>query len=262
MVPTNPGIKDGKIYYHKYNVNYTIYSNLCVWLSLCLTILVFICHFGRILYLTKVNKIENEMIESENSLNTSVNDIFPPKKDKQKLGIQYYYIWSFHVCTFLSIIFSMISTIIVLLYYVFNILIINCTFTFCLSITCNFIVKWLAYCIGIIRIFSTFHGSHFEYNNKYKILFVSWLAFVLIFTVCHFVFFMKGYPIFDNDTVWCQLSSNLIIHLTNMALDITLNILLMSLFIKPAALLSKNSESISEGYLYLYICFIFIYLIC
>ena len=243
------GVDNGILYFFDnptMNGDYMfIFDCICTISGLGITILLFMCHFSRILYVYKTSSKEPQI--GENVLN--IRDIFPSKDDKYKLGISYYYIYSYHILTILSLLFGLINTIIgVISNLSGDMQIFKCGVSFVIITLSYTLVKFCIYGTGILRIFNTFHGSALAYNNKIKTLLVIYLIVSVGFNCVNVTYFTKGYVIKeDNELEWCQIGANLITMIISSSFEASTNIVLAILFIKPAIILSKNIDQKPES---------------
>ena len=250
MVLTHPGIEDGVFYYLSNPTSkgglVNILQTLCVGLSAFIGISLFICHGTRLCYLFKNAKTEQNM--DENGI--YIQDIFPSKNDKHKLGISYYYVWSYHILTVIAIIFCFGNLVNGVVYDILwsSKLLVTCRWSLLTSTLTWNVVKFCIYCMCILRIFNTFHGSYLDYSNKIKISVLVYLVAAITFMVLHAGFLSQGYDIKENGVFkWCQFGSNVISLAITGVFEGTMNILLLALFVKPAMVLSKNSENKPES---------------
>ena len=246
MVLEYTGIQDGVLYFYSdpNTVGLLIVRIMCFGVSILLFISLLIIHFGRLYYIYKISKIEANM--DYNGIH--IQDIFPSKNDKIKLGISYYYIWSYHILTILALIFGLYTIVAGTLVELFSIVIINCSFSLLPISFSWYFVKICVYGMGILRIFNTYKGSYFDYSNKFKAFILVYLFISIIYLIIHFAIFTKGYPITENGELkWCQYGGNVISGFFTSSLEGTMNIILCFSFIRPAILLSKNSDNIPES---------------
>ena len=245
MVLTKAGIEDGIFYLFddpdKYGGYMMIFNVICCWLSGIIGILIFICHFGRLLYIYKVSKIQDNVVK--NTVN--IEDIFPLKNKKRKLGILYHYIWIHHILTILALIFGFSHNITGQIYQILYIsnLVLTCKSFQPMSNTLWNLIKFCVYFISMLRVFKAFNGSAFDYSKKAKIFLSLYSVLVTGFGLFHMTYFTYTYDIKENGVFkWCQMGMDLVSLIIAMILEVTLNTVLLILFIRPAIQLSKTGQ--------------------
>ena len=248
MASQEPGIQDGILYLFGDPTNthsgIYIFRLICAVLALVMVILLCIFHFIRLVYLYKLSKMEENIGEDK----VYIQNIFPSRNEKYKLGISFYYIWLYHILTILCIIFGLINTLIGFITEINEENIFKCGVTFVIIALSWSAVKFCIYGMSILRIFHTFNGSSLSYSNKIKTFLVVYLVFAMGFNVFNLMFGTKGYEIRGNgDHVWCQIGANFVYTIIGASLETVTNIILAVLFMKPAIVLSKNTEHEPES---------------
>ena len=109
MVLAHAGMENGILYvYNDPNSDAQIILRIiCLGIAASLIIPLFCIHLGGLCHVYKISKIETELDPNK----IHIQDIFPSKNDKIKLGISYYYIWSYHILTIISLIFAIFAII-------------------------------------------------------------------------------------------------------------------------------------------------------
>ena len=246
MVPSHSGMENGILYLsNDPNTDIQVISGIvCISIAVLLMIPFFCIHFGRLYYVYRKSKIELELDHS----GIHLQDIFPSKKNKIELGVSYYYIWSYHILTILSIILSIFAIIAAILIEIFHVVLINCTVSVLLMPFSHYFVKICVYIIGILRIFNTFNGSYFDYTKKCKVFLMIYLCIAIIYTLMCFTLFSKGYEIIENGVFkWCQFGANVIALGFSSIIEVSMNVIICFLFIRPGLILSKNADTKPES---------------
>ena len=248
MVLTHPGIKDGMFYFLSDPTSNGIYvfQFICAGLATFIALILCVCHFGRLYYVYKSSKIENEINPTKNSIH--IQDIFPSKNDKNSLGILYYYIWSYHILTVLAVILSLFHLTSGIVWSKY--MTINCGVSIYFCILSWNLIKFCVYGMGILRIFNTYHGSCFDYSNRIKIYLIVHMVSGITFNSVFLTYLSQTYEILDDtngEFKWCQFGSNEIGTYVITFFEGSMNIILAVLFIKPAIVLSKNSDNKPES---------------
>ena len=113
--------------------------------------------------------------------------------------------------------------------------------------------RMCVYYMGILRIFAAFKGSVFEYSKTFRYILV---IGVTISGVGHWAMFgLLGKGIakeYKNNKYWCQYAIHLPVAILTWILDISLNIFLLILFIKPLITLIKRSDHTDSCYVIIY----------
>ena len=248
MALEHPGSKDGIVYTKTAEPMYSILTNqICSVIIVVGCVSLFVCHFGRSIYTCKKIRRENR-INGVCDGSEDTESIFPSKSSKDKLGILYYYIYFNHILTFLALLVGIILAVHIAVYYIFDIyLIIGCNIALRLS-TFNWqFVRYAIYWIGILRILITFHGLAFDYSKTFKRVLLIYMLLSNIYVLITHVILSRGYDIYSNDRHWCQYGAHIIASTIGFFVEITTNVLLLMVFIKPLILLSKKLESTSES---------------
>jgi len=156
-----------------------------------------------------------------------------------KTSGNYYYVWVIHLLVFCAFFAGLTQSIVGVITYMhlnlFNIIQNNCHLLLSIIVGCTLYVKHSMYFIGMFRVFSAYNGTSWEYSTSVKYILIIYFISMALFEISTTHFFGEGITIYNSDKnyYWCQYTYNIWYGIVSSAMNFTINIMLLTMFIKP-----------------------------
>ena len=189
---------------------------------------------------TKVNITAGEMISMSN--NKSGMD-FPNKNSGN-----YYYIWIIHLLVFSAFFVGLTQSIVGVITYM-RLNQNNCHLLLSIIVGCTLYVKHSMYFIGMFRVFSAYNGTSWEYSTSVKYILIIYFISMALFEISTTHFFGEGITIYNSDKnyYWCQYTYNVWYGIVSGTMNFTINIMLLTMFIKPLIQIVNHQTETDSG---------------
>ena len=179
---------------------------------------------------------------------------FPKKNsDNIMLNHAYYYVWIMHILVLITLVLGFIDSIFSIISYfhinILNIISHNCQLlTRIITISWSFSKNFLGF-ISLFRVLACFKNSAFEYNKILTNILLGYFVLVNIGTTIAIFYFGNGTTIYNNTKqyYWCQYSVQIQFVPIIGVLDITVNVILLLMFVRPLMKISKMVNNKDEG---------------